>query len=101
MTLRADFDTAIAAGRSVVSCWVSGELISVEVLPAPAPTDTFADVSFGKSGWLRLRESVRVLLARYTADHGVPRSAVLVAAREARPGVGDAEAVAAFLGVGA
>ncbi len=101
----AAFETARASGLSTVSRWhrVNGcnVLTAFETLAPPPPTDPYADVSFGKSGWMRLAESVRVLLARYTADHGVPRSAVLVAAREARPGVGDAEAVSAFLGVGA
>ena len=98
----AAFECARASGLSTVSRWhrVNGcnVLTAFEALPPPAPTDRTEDVSFGKAGWVRLAESVRVRLARYTADHGVPRSAVLVAAQEARPGVGDAEAVAAFLG---
>ena len=101
----AAFESARASGLSTVSRWhrVNGcnVFTAFEALPPPAPLDRMEDVSFGKSGWMRLAESVRVRLARYVADHGVPRSTVLAAAREARPGMGDAEAVAAFLGVGA
>lgn len=98
----AAFEHARASGLSTVSRWhrVDGRnvLVAFETLEPPPPTDLLADVSFGKAGWMRLRESVRVALTRYTADHGVPRAIALAAAREAWPGLGDAEAVGAFLG---